>query len=85
MLSFNQCAVFQGAYAKHKLKFLHNNKKLQDTKIDLRSLPVPHEFFKQLSQVFTNRKIYKNKKLTSLSHHGVGEASTTSSNYGEFL
>ena len=69
-LAFCQRGILQGAYHKHK-SLAYFTEKLQNAEIDLQSWANPHDFHKQIAQVFTNQKMYKDGKMTSLSSHQV--------------
>ena len=56
--------------------------KLQNAKTDLKVWNTPHNFYKQMSLVFTNQKIHKDGKMTALSPHKVGAARYASGNLG---
>ena len=56
---------------------------LQNAETDLKSWDNFHDFHKHIAQVFTNQKVYKDEKMTSLSSHQVGEAQATSGVFGD--
>lgn len=60
-LAFCQRGILQGAYHKHS-SLAYFTEKLQNTEIDLKSWKNPNEFHKQITQIFTNQKVYKDGK-----------------------
>ena len=80
-LAYCQRGILQGAYHKHQ-SLSHFTEKLQNDEFNLKSFANPHDFFKNMSRIFTNKKVYKEGKMTPLSAHQVGEARAASGVYG---